>query len=273
MTNNTKNKIEVKNLTVRYTERSEIHTALDNVSFDIKEGQFVSIVGSSGCGKSTLLSVLEGLLAPSDGAVFVDGKEITGPGLDRGVVFQQYSLFPWMTARQNVVFGLRQAKRGASRAELRDMADDYLARVGLSGSERRFPSRLSGGMQQRVAIARALAMDADILLMDEPFGAVDAKTRTVLQELLLDLWQKESKRKTVVFVTHDLDEAIFLSDRIILLTDSPGKLRRDIPVNFPHPRYREELMSSIVYDDFRRELFADFFQTTHRSAESEGINI
>ncbi|MDR0812957.1 MAG: ABC transporter ATP-binding protein [Oscillospiraceae bacterium] len=267
------NKIEIKNLTVNYVERGVNNTALDGVSLTVKEGQFISIVGSSGCGKSTLLSVLEGLLPPSEGEALIDGVPITGPGPERGVVFQQYSLFPWMTARANVLFGIRQAKRGISHKDARLLADEYLGKVGLLDAAGRYPSRLSGGMQQRVAIARALAMDSDILLMDEPFGAVDAKNRTILQELLLELWQNEAERKTVVFITHDLDEAIFLSDRIILLTDSPGRVYRDIKVDFPRPRYRDELMGSLIYDDFRRELFADFFGDKNRAAENDGVII
>jgi NitT/TauT family transport system ATP-binding protein len=270
---NSQPKIEIKNLTVTYAERGETTTAVEDLSFDIKEGQFVSIVGSSGCGKSTLLSVLEGLRAPSGGTVLIDGKEIQGPGLDRGVVFQQYSLFPWKTAKANIVYGIRQSKRGVSRREASKIADAYLKKVGLPDAGGKYPSRLSGGMRQRVAIARALAMDSDILLMDEPFGAVDAKNRVILQELLLELWNGEDRRKTVVFITHDLDEAIFLSDRIILLTDSPGRLRRDIPIEFPRPRYREELMRSVIYDDLRSELFAEFFGTKSRSADTEGIAI
>ena len=260
-------KIDINSLVVEYAERSDKKLALDRVTFSVPEGQFVSIVGSSGCGKSTLLSVLEGLHGPSSGTVTIDGKPVTGPGLDRGVVFQQYSLFPWMTARANVMFGIAQAKRDWPRREVRKLADEYLEKVGLSDAANRYPSRLSGGMQQRVAIARTLAMGADVLLMDEPFGAVDAKNRALLQELLLKLWSGETKRKTVVFVTHDLDEAIFLSDRIIMLTDSPGSVYRDIPVDFPRPRYRDELMKSIIYDDFRRALFADFFDQKRRDIE------
>ena len=266
-------KIDIKSLVVEYMERSDKNLALDGVTFSVPEGQFVTVVGSSGCGKSTLLSVLEGLHSPSSGAVTIDGKPITGPGIDRGVVFQQYSLFPWMTARANVMFGIAQAKRELSHREVRKLADEYLKKVGLSDAANRYPSRLSGGMQQRVAIARTLAMGADVLLMDEPFGAVDAKNRVLLQELLLELWSGETKRKTVIFVTHDLDEAIFLSDRIIMLTDSPGSVYRDIPVDFPRPRYREELMESIVYDDFRRALFADFFGQKHRQSTGDSFTI
>nr|AGS52658.1 ABC transporter related protein [uncultured bacterium contig00045] len=266
-------KIIIDNLTVQYSERGDKNLALDGVTFSVPEGQFLGIVGSSGCGKSTLLSVLMGLRDPSGGVVAIDGKPVSGPGPDRGVVFQHNSLFPWMTARANVVFGIAQSHRGSSKREIRALADDYLAKVGLSDAAHRYPSRLSGGMQQRVAIARTLAMGADILLMDEPFGAVDAKNRVLLQELLLDLWSGEAKRKTVIFVTHDLDEAIFLSDRIIMLTDSPGRVHRDIKVEFPRPRYRDEMMGSAVYADMRKSLFSDFFGSMHKTDERDSFAI
>ena len=203
-------KIEIKNLTVDYTEKKNRFTALKDVSFSIEEGEFVSIIGSSGCGKSTLLSILEGINFPTSGEILIDGEPIKGTGTDRGVVFQHYSLFPWMTARKNVAFGVKQVNKSASKAERLQIADEFLEKVGLENFKNKYPSQLSGGMQQRVAIARALAMDTDILLMDEPFGAIDAKNRTILQELLLELWEGDgtSPRKTVVFVTHDIDEAI-----------------------------------------------------------------
>ena len=176
-------KIEIKNLTVDYTEKKNRFTALRDVSF------FVSIIGSSGCGKSTLLSILEGINFPTSGEILIDGEPIKGTGTDRGVVFQHYSLFPWMTARKNVAFGVKQVNKSASKAERLQIADEFLEKVGLENFKNKYPSQLSGGMQQRVAIARALAMDTDILLMDEPFGAIDAKNRTILQELLLELWE------------------------------------------------------------------------------------
>ncbi|MDR1137987.1 MAG: ABC transporter ATP-binding protein [Synergistaceae bacterium] len=245
--------------------------ALQNVTFSVREGEFVSVIGSSGCGKTTLLSVLEGLRKPSSGAVLIDGKPINGTGPDRGVVFQQYSLFPWMTARNNVAFGIKHARRDLSRSSRLKLADEYLRKVGLSGAERRYPSRLSGGMQQRVAIARALAMDTDILLMDEPFGAVDAKNRVILQELLLDLWFNEEKKKTVVFITHDLDEAIFLSDRVVMLTESPGRVYLDIRIPFQRPRDRYGLLGSVTYQDFRRKLSAEFFNIQSGKIENDWV--
>ena len=172
-------RIEVRNLTVEYAEKNNRFTALEDVSFSVDSGEFVSVIGSSGCGKSTMLSVLKGINSPTRGTVLIDGKPINGTGSDRGVVFQHYSLFPWMTARKNVAFGVKQAKRDLPRSERLKIADEFLNKVGLENFGNKYPSQLSGGMQQRVAIARALAMDTDILLMDEPFGAIDAKNRTL----------------------------------------------------------------------------------------------
>ena len=251
-------KIEIKNLTVEYTEKKNKFKALDDVTFTVEDGEFVSIIGSSGCGKSTLLSILEGINFPSSGSVTIDGKPITGTGTDRGVVFQHYSLFPWMTARNNVAFGIKQAKKELNKIERLALADEYLDKVGLGDFADKYPNRLSGGMQQRVAIARALAMDTDILLMDEPFGAIDAKNRVNLQKLLMRLWEGYGKRKTVVFVTHDLDEAILLSDRIILMSPGPGRVYREIKVPFERPRNIKELIRTNEYNIFHEELLSLF---------------
>ena len=245
-------KIEINNLTVSYIEKKKSFTALKNVSFSIEEGEFVSVIGSSGCGKSTLLSILEGINTPTEGEILINGEPVTGTGADRGVVFQHYSLFPWMTARKNVAFGIKQVNKTATRAERYQLADEFLEKVGLERFKNKYPSQLSGGMQQRVAIARALAMDTDILLMDEPFGAIDAKNRTILQELLLELWENATPRKTVVFVTHDIDEAIFLSDKIVMMTANPGRVYREIKVPFERPRNRVELVQTKEYNKFRR---------------------
>ena len=252
-------KIEINNLTVDYTEKKKSFTALKNVSFSIEEGEFVSIIGSSGCGKSTLLSILEGINTATDGEILINGEPVTGTGPDRGVVFQHYSLIPWMTARRNVAFGIKQVNKNASRAERYQLADEFLDKVGLERFKNKYPSQLSGGMQQRVAIARALAMDTDILLMDEPFGAIDAKNRTILQELLLELWENATPRKTVVFVTHDIDEAILLSDKIVMMTANPGRVYREIKVPFERPRNRSELVQTGEYTKFRNELLSLFY--------------
>ncbi|MCD7773456.1 MAG: ABC transporter ATP-binding protein [Ruminococcus sp.] len=254
-------KIEIQNLSVDYREKNNCFTALDNVSFSVEAGEFVSVIGSSGCGKSTLLSVLEGINTPTSGAVLIDGNEIHGTGTDRGVVFQHYSLFPWITARKNVAFGVKQSKKGLPKAERLKIADDFLDRVGLEEFKNKYPSQLSGGMQQRVAIARALAMNTDILLMDEPFGAIDTKNRTILQELLLKLWEGDGtqEKKTVIFVTHDIDEAILLSDRIVMMTTSPGRVYKEITVPFDRPRNRAELVQTVQYGKFRNELQSLFY--------------
>lgn len=253
-------RIEVNNLSVVYNDRGTPFKALDRISFSVEPGEFVSVIGSSGCGKSTLLSILEGLHAPTEGTVTVGGELVTGPGPERSVVFQQYSLFPWMTARANVAFALESARPELKRKERLAVADEYLDKVALKGFEHRFPKELSGGQQQRVAIARALAEDGDVLLMDEPFGAIDARNRAVLQDLLLELWEGEegSERKTVVFVTHDLEEAILLSDRIIMM--EPGRIRADFQVPLPRPRHRLELLQDKTYVEFRGELAQIFFE-------------
>lgn len=254
-------KIELCNVTVDYTEKNRHFTALQDISFHVEAGEFVSVIGSSGCGKSTLLSVLEGIHFPTSGEVLIDGRPIKGTGTDRGVVFQHYSLFPWMTARKNVAFGVKQAQKGLSKAERLEIADSFLESVGLETFKHKYPGQLSGGMQQRVAIARALAMNTDILLMDEPFGAIDAKNRTILQELLLKLWEGDGtkEKKTVVFVTHDIDEAILLSDRIVMLSASPGKVYKEIKVPFKRARNRAELVQTREYGSFRNQLLSLFY--------------
>lgn len=254
-------KIEISHLTVNYAERNRQFTALQDVNFSVNHGEFVSIIGASGCGKSTLLSVLEGIYKAADGTITIDGKLLEGTGSDRGVVFQHYSLFPWMTTRKNIAFGIKQARRGLSRTERLKIADEFLEKVGLGGFGNKYPSQLSGGMQQRAAIARALAMDTDILLMDEPFSAIDAKNRVILQELLLSLWEGDGtqERKTVVFVTHDIDEAILLSDRIVVMTSHPGTVAEIVQVPFARPRNRAELVALPEYNTFRNKLLALFY--------------
>ena len=217
---------------------------LGDISLDIGENAFVSLVGRSGCGKTTLLNILAGLEAPTSGSVAIAGRPIRGPGEGQGVVFQQHALFPWLTAEENVAFGCR--KRPIPKAEKQAIAAELLALVGLSDAARKYPRELSGGMQQRVAIARALALDPDILLMDEPFGALDELTRIELQEELLRIWQ--ARRKTVVFVTHSISEALILSDRIILLAPHPGRIARDIAVDLPRPRVRSDPRFAALYD-------------------------
>ena len=208
--------------------------ALRGVDLQLQENSFTCLLGPSGCGKSTLLNMIAGFLAPSTGRVTVDGAPVTGPSADRGVVFQEYALFPWRTAAQNVAFG--PMLRRMSRAEQARTAARYLDLVGLSAHGGKYPSELSGGMKQRVAIARALANQPSVLLMDEPFGALDAQTREVLQEEMLRIW--EAERKTVVFVTHSISESIFLADRIVVMATLPGAVKEIIDVTLPYPRDR-----------------------------------
>lgn len=255
-------KIDIRHLTVNYAEKNREFTALRDVNFSVEDGEFVSIIGASGCGKSTLLSVLEGLYKQAAGEITIGGRPLEGTGTERGVVFQHYSLFPWMTTRKNIAFGIAQVRKDLSRRQRLEIADTFLEKVGLGEFGNKYPSQLSGGMQQRAAIARALAMDTDILLMDEPFSAIDAKNRIVLQELLLQLWEGDGSapRKTVVFVTHDIDEAILLSDKIVVLTAHPGTVAEVIPVPFDRPRNRAKLVQTPAYSAFRGRLLRLFYQ-------------
>jgi NitT/TauT family transport system ATP-binding protein len=202
-------------------------TAVEDLTLDVADGEFVVVVGPSGCGKSTLLDMVAGLSAPSEGRILLDGRPITGPGLDRGIVFQQYALLPWRTARGNVEFGLEA--RGLPRAQRNRIAREHLELVGLVGFEDRYPHELSGGMKQRVAIARSLAFDPEVLLMDEPFAALDAQTRESLQDELLRIWRATGK--TVVFITHGIEEAVYLGQRVVVLTPRPGRVRTVIEVD------------------------------------------
>ena len=209
-------KLEVQRGGMTYDDGGKPFTALSDVSFAVERGLFVSILGPSGCGKSTILNLFAGLVSPTSGRILLDGEPISGAGLDRSVVFQHYSLFPWMSARRNVELAAKQAFPNKDMAEISETAARFLEMVGLAEFSDKFPGELSGGMQQRVSIARALAMDSEILLMDEPFGAIDTKNRVSLQNLLLRLCENGAEKKTVVFVTHDIDEAILLSDKIIV---------------------------------------------------------
>ena len=207
--------------------------ALLPVDFQVNDNDFVTILGPSGCGKSTLLRIVAGLDYPTTGRVMLDGHAVGGPGADRGMVFQSYTLFPWLTIEQNIRFGLRE--RGLPEAQQKERSDFFMAKVGLRGFENHYPKQLSGGMQQRTAIARALANDPKILLLDEPFGALDNQTRVLMQELLLGIW--ESARKTVLFITHDIDEAIFMANRVAVFSARPGRIKTELAVDLPHPRH------------------------------------
>jgi len=229
-------KLKIDNVKKIYQTRKGEMTALNGVNLDIKENEFICVVGPSGCGKSTLLNIIAGLDTPTSGAVYIDGKKIEGTGTERGVVFQQYALFPWLTVLKNVMFGLKL--QGKSDAEAKEIAMKYIKMVQLEDFVNHYPKELSGGMKQRVAIARAYA---EVLLMDEPFGALDAQTRTQLQTELLKTW--ESERKTCFFITHDVDEAIILAQRVIVMSARPGRIKDIVDIDIPYPRDQETKMS------------------------------
>jgi NitT/TauT family transport system ATP-binding protein len=228
----TKGHVRIEDASVLFGDGKAAHLAVDDVTLDIPPGQFVCLLGPSGCGKSTLLNCVAGFELPTAGIVSVDSVPVAGPGPERGMVFQQYSLFPWKTVLDNVAFGPRMA--GHAPAECESIARTFLSMVGLYDFANRYPATLSGGMKQRVGIARALANQPSVLLMDEPFGALDAQTRAMMQENLLRLWEEFGT--TVMFVTHDVDEAIFLADRVVVMSASPGRIIGDLPVGLPRPR-------------------------------------
>ena len=228
------------------TKGGKRHLAIADIALDVADGEFVSILGPSGCGKSTLLYIVGGFVPPSAGLVMVGGKPVTGPGPDRGPVFQEFALFPWKTVLGNVMYGLQQ--QGVAKAEARERARALIAMVHLEGYENFYPKELSGGMKQRVAIARTLAYRPSILLMDEPFGALDAHTRTRLQNELTEIWERD--RKTVLFVTHSVEEAVFLSDRVVVMTRSPGRIKEIVPIDLARPRARATLLLDRRYQDY-----------------------
>jgi NitT/TauT family transport system ATP-binding protein len=232
--------LQIADVTLRFTPRKgKPVTALDQISLEVAVNEFSVIVGPSGCGKSSLLRLVAGLARPTQGEIRLSGAPITAPGRDRGMVFQSYTLFPWLTVQKNVEFGLEL--RGLPAAERSQIARRFIAEVGLEGFETAYPKQLSGGMMQRVALARALANDPEILLMDEPFGALDSQTRSLMQELLLKIW--EHSKKTVLFITHDIDEAILLGDHVHVMTARPGRIKEKIAIGLPRPRSVEATTS------------------------------
>jgi len=257
-------KIEIKDVSFDYVEKKSKYAALKDINLTIEQGEFICILGSSGCGKSTLLSLLSGLNRPKSGEVLVDGKPIKGPGTDRAVVFQQYSLFPWLTVKGNVLFGIKQSGKKLNRKEREELAVKYVENVGLSGAINRYPSQLSGGMKQRVAVARALSLESDILLLDEPFGAIDPRLRLELQELVSKLCSEH--HKTVVFITHDIDEAILLADRIVVM--EPGRIKSILKVRLPHPRVREDLSGTEEYEKLHRQLISAFYDQVEEQIDA-----
>jgi ABC-type nitrate/sulfonate/bicarbonate transport system ATPase subunit len=238
--------LAVRGVTKRFPVGDGEIEALARIDLAIDSGEFVCLIGASGCGKSTLLRIIAGFEEPTTGVVSTHGKPITGPGSDRGMVFQDYALFPWMTVNRNIGFGPRQ--RGLPRAEIAAIADEFVRLVGLERFADRYPNQLSGGMKQRVAIARVLANDANILLMDEPFGALDALTREQLQRELLQIWART--KVTIVFVTHSVEEAVLLSDRILVMSAGPGRIESDIAIDLPRPRD----VSSPEFNAVRRDV-------------------
>ncbi len=233
-------KLRIDNVALRFLPKGGAPvTALEKISLEVAEKEFSVIVGPSGCGKTSLLRLVAGLIQPSEGTIYLDGRAVTRPGRDRGMVFQSYTLFPWLTVEENVEFGL---KIGGMRADERArVRRQFIGEVGLEGFERAYPKQLSGGMMQRVALARALANDPAILLMDEPFGALDSQTRSLMQELLLEIW--EHSHKTVLFITHDIDEAILLGDRVHVMTARPGRIKEMVEIDIPRPRTVDVLTS------------------------------
>jgi nitrate/nitrite transport system ATP-binding protein len=248
-----KNFVSVENLSKVYPSSDGDVTVFDNVNIGIKKGEFVCIIGHSGCGKSTIMNVRAGLDEPPTGSVIMDGKEISGPSLDRGVVFQNYSLLPWLTTLQNVSFGVAARNPRWSKAKVDEHSTHYLDMVGLSAALKKKPSELSGGMRQRVSIARAFATSPKLLLLDEPFGALDALTRGVIQEELLKIWSET--QQTVFMITHDVDEAILLADRILLMSNGPNaRVAESVKINIARPRKRAEIIEDPAYYKIRNHL-------------------
>ena len=231
-------KVVIKDVKKVYEGRNGPVVALNGANLEIQDNEFICVVGPSGCGKSTLLNILAGLLEPTSGEILVDGKPVEGTSVDRGVVFQQYALFPWLTVKKNVEFGLKLQKK--SKEECEAIAMKYIKMVGLEKFTNSYPKELSGGMKQRVAIARAYAVNPSLLLMDEPFGALDAQTRTQLQTELLKTWEEE--KKTCFFITHDVEEAILLASRVVVMSARPGRIKEVIDIDIPYPRDQESKM-------------------------------
>jgi NitT/TauT family transport system ATP-binding protein len=258
--------IGVRNVTKGFHLKRRGHfSVLEDVSFTVHAGEFVTLVGPSGCGKTSLLDLIAGLAKPDRGQILVDSQPIDGPGLDRGVVFQQYALFPWKTALGNIEFGLEA--KGVAKAERTERARAFLALVGLGGFGDRYPHELSGGMKQRVAIARALSFEPAVLLMDEPFAALDAQTRETLQDELLRIWRRTGT--TVVFITHSIDEAIYLGQRVLVMAAAPGRITHTIDVNLERGDLSEDLRSKPAFVRLRH----DIWQLTHQPAANTRLAV
>ena len=248
--------IDLRDIGMVFGLNGTCHTALDHVNLHIGDGEFVSLIGPSGCGKSTIIDLVSGLKTPSSGDILLDRQRVQGPGPDRGTVFQDYSLFPWMTAFENIRFALEHTGAFSAKKEIDAEAERYLGLVGLGNFRNAYPNTLSGGMRQRISIARMFAINPRVFLMDEPFGALDSLNRIYMQDLLLRLWIQGSERKTVLFVTHDVDEALLLSDRIAIMSPSPGRVKEVIDVSFARPRCRKVLTAQPDYIALKSHLLS-----------------
>jgi NitT/TauT family transport system ATP-binding protein len=253
--------IELKHLSKEFDTNGKSVKAIEDMNLSINEGDFVSFIGPSGCGKTTILRLIAGLESPTEGVVFERGEKVEGPGPNRGMVFQDFALFPWRTVIKNIEFGLEI--KGIPKTERRKIALEYIDLVNLEGFEDAHPNELSGGMKQRVGIARALANEPDVLLMDEPFGSLDAQTRNIMQRELLDIWEKTGK--TVIFVTHSVDEALYLSDRIVVLTARPATNKKDFKIDLPRPRDR----AGKEFARIRHEILAEVEEEVTKAMDSE----
>lgn len=263
-------KIELRNIGYCYREKGNKFQALENITLTVEEGEFICIIGRSGCGKSTLLRIISGLMRPSDGELLINGEYLTEPSTKTAMVFQNYTLFPWMKVLENVVFGIRQSDKNIDRKEAKKLALDMLEKVEMLDARDKYPYQLSGGMQQRVALARALAMKSDILLLDEPFGALDARTRRRLRKLLEKLWMASEKRKTVIMVTHDVGEAVKLGDRIVFMI--PGRIKEIIDSNLPRPRCRMDTRYTCDLENLKKRVTQLFYQTGIQMEEKEHVS-
>lgn len=261
--------IDLKDISLFYGNNGTTHKALLDVNLNIEDGEFVSLIGPSGCGKSTIIDVVSGLKSPTKGSVMVNGSPVKGPGTDRGVVFQDYSLFPWMTTFENISFAIEHTKKAKDHRSIDEKAHKFLKLVGLEKFKDAYPNNLSGGMRQRAAIARMFSIDPKVFVMDEPFGALDSFNRSNMQDLLLQLWSKGEQQKTVLFVTHDVDEALLLSDRIAVMTPSPGKIHEIIDVPFPRPRHRKTLSVNSDYNSMKAYLLSILHGGTSEDADNQ----
>ncbi|ABR32797.1 ABC transporter ATP-binding protein [Clostridium beijerinckii] len=261
-------KIVLNNLSqvyyVKENSKKEKFQALKDFSLSIGKGEFIAIVGPSGCGKSTLLDIISGLVKAESGSISIDGKVVNGPALDRGFVMQGYALFPWRTIRKNVEFGLELKK--VPKKERNKISDEFIELIGLKGFENRYPHELSGGMKQRVAIARSLAYDPEVLLMDEPFAAVDAQTRENLQDELMRIWGKTNK--TIIFVTHSIEEAVLLADRVVVMTRNPGTIKEIVSINLPRPRTNSDMRASADYNRITNKIYEYLHNKTEEKKET-----